>query len=394
VDDRRLAIDLWQMSEQGNFEGSNILHLKGSLEDYAAENGLDSQELVGRVAEICRNCYLEREKREHPFKDRKIISAWNGMLISSLAEAARVMSRDDYLVAACRCADYIWHQNWQVEDRRLLRLSLAGLSTNPGNLEDYAYLAEGFLHLFDETRDTLWLSRAIDLVDSMISFFHDPGDGGFFMGEDSAGENLIARPKSPMDGAIASGNSVAVRVLAGLFFRTGEINYRTMATRSAAAFAALLNQSPSAFSYMLLGMDELSHGQTGATRYAAHGNIRVRMQTGTGGDFALQVTIAPDWHINAHQVTQAEMIATSLEVEGDSGCTLADVDYPPAEDQLLAFRAERVGLYTGEFSITARLASTVRQALVVCLRLQACNDERCLAAEELRFYLPFSSGDL
>ncbi len=390
--DRQLAITLWQMSEQGNFEGSNILHLAGSLEEYAAEHGLDSHELVDRVDEIRRLCYALREKREHPFKDKKIISAWNGMLISSLAEASRVLSRDAYLVAAIRCADYIWQQHWHVEDQRLHRLSLAGVSTDQGNLEDYAYLAEGFLHVFDETGDALWLSRAVDLTDAMISFFHDPADGGFFMGEDTGGGGLIARPKSPMDGAIASGNSVAVRVLAGLFFRTGEIRYRTLATSSAAAFASQMNQSPSAFSYMLLGVDELLSGQTGATRYAAHGNIRVRLLVGTGGEFTLQVYIAPEWHINSHEITQQEMIPTRLELEAGPGCSLENVVYPPGEDQLLAFRAQQVGLYTGEFSITGRVNATVPQAPVVCLRLQACNDELCLAAEELRFYLPFTAG--
>ncbi len=428
--DAELATELWGVTAQGNFEGKNILHLAADFESFAAEEGLKLAKLLRRVDSIRDRLWQQREQREHPLRDDKIVTAWNGMMITALAEASEVLgeatssrrkasatssrreanatssrrkasatsSRREanatYLDAAVRAADFLWAENRHAEGE-LWRVHLEGSSSIPALQEDYAYLAEAFATLFDVTGQASWLERARELADAMVAKFWDDDDGGFYMTAAGADPHLLARPKSPNDGAIPSGNSVAVRALSMLAARTGERAYRDRASATLAAFAASISRYPAGFAYMLKGADELLHGAAGPRQYAAAGTVRATARaTRVRGTYkiAVELSIRDGWHVNSDHPLSTELIPTRLTVDGDRGdWTLSSVDYPPPETVRLGFQETPLNVYLGDVTLTASAEPEESgDAAVIPLRLkiQACDDRVCLKPEELVLEVP------
>lgn len=228
----------------------------------------------------------------------------------------------------------------------------------------------------------------------MAARFWDDGAGGFFMSEDDHDGRLMVRPKSPADGAIPSGNSVAVRALAMLASRTGEAKYRQSAQASLAAFSSQIRRSPTAHAYMLLGADELLHGGAGPLEYGASGVAKVRASIDGSSSERARVDVILDladgWHVNANQPLQEELIATRLESAGDE-VILRQVEYPPAEKVTLGFQDEELAVFQGRVPIRAQLVRAATSGPGVAtlrLTIQACNDEKCLMPEQLALEVP------
>ena len=272
-DEMLLAEDLFGISEAGNFEGRNIPTLALSLKDYTQVHGLEQEVLLEKVDLIRSKLTIERAKRVQPLRDEKIISAWNGMMISALVIAARALSRDDYLQAAIVAGHELWTGNWSTTEK-LSRIMLDDHASTAAGLEDYAYLAEGYLNIFDATADEIWLSRTKVLAETMIEDFWDHAAGGFFLARVHSDEPSIARPKSPGDGAIASGNSVALNLLVSMYHRTGELPYREKILATINAFSGLIKASPAAYSYMLLAVDEYYEGSVESVQFSREGRIK------------------------------------------------------------------------------------------------------------------------
>ncbi len=405
AEDAELVIALWGVSERGNFEGQNILHLSRGFDAFAAEQGLELEALLERVDAVRDQLWRVREVREHPLRDDKIVTAWNGMMITALAEASEVLSDDRYLAAAAKAADFLWTANRRAEGA-LWRVHLAGSSSIPALQEDYAYLAEAMTTLYDVTGKARWLERARELADAMLAKFWDPEDGGFYMTAAGADPYLIVRPKSPNDGAIPSGNSVAVRTLAMLAARTGERTYSDRANATLSAFAASIERYPAGFAYMLKGADELLHGAAGPRRYSAAGTVKAtaRVVPGAPGDgsdgikIEVDLAIRDGWHVNSDRPLSEDLIATDLSA-GDGEWTLDDVDYPPPDTVRLGFQDQPLNVFIGDVRFTARARSSITPppaeesgAAVIPLRLriQACDDRVCLKPEDLVLALPAS----
>jgi len=393
AEDAELAIRLFGVTDAGNFEGSNILHLSRTLADSAAELNLTLPDLLARLDDIRQRLSEVREERIHPLRDDKIITAWNGMMITTLARAGDALGEERYLEAARRAADFLWKHNRR-DDGRLWRVYLDGSSSVAATHEDYAYLAEAMVTLYDATGERRWLGRAISLARVMLTLFWDESAGGFFLSEDDHGGRLLVRPKSPMDGAIPSGNSVAVRVLAMLAERTGEALYRQKAEATLAAFSSQMRRAPTAFGYMLLGADELLQGGVGSLEYGARGAVRAMasldLDEGSSGRVTVMVDLADGWHINSDKPLQAELVPTRLAVEGDV-LELTGVEYPKAEQVMLGFEDEPVAVFQGTVRIggTAVVNSGYRPRVArLALTVQACDDKKCLQPEELSFEVP------
>jgi hypothetical protein len=207
ADDAELAIRLYSVTTSGNFEDHNILHLSQDLEEYAHREKLDPDQLLNRAERINRVLRETREQREHPLRDDKIVTAWNGMMLSAFAQAADLLSSDTYRKAAVRAGEFLWQHNRRSEGR-LWRVHLDGQSSVHATLEDYAYLAEGLLHLYDLTAEETWLQRARELTKALLERFIDPA-GGFYMSEADVGITAMSRPKDDGgDNAIPSGSSL------------------------------------------------------------------------------------------------------------------------------------------------------------------------------------------
>ena len=156
--------------------------------------------------------FQTREKRPKPDRDEKIITAWNGLMITALAHGFSVLGNTSYLDTATRCAEFIWSRQWDSKTQKLLRVYKDGQSKINGCLDDYAYFLEGLVTLYEAGLDSRWIARAKELANSMIDEFWDEGEGGFFLSGRS-GEQLISKLKNPADEALPSANAIAAQAL-------------------------------------------------------------------------------------------------------------------------------------------------------------------------------------
>jgi uncharacterized protein YyaL (SSP411 family) len=246
--------DYYNITESGNFEGKNIPNVTRSLEDVAVAHRISVGELETSLDESRRILFERREKRVKPDRDEKILTAWNGLMTASFAEAGIVLDRPDYTGAARRNAEFIL-SNLR-ENGMLLRTWKDGRAKFNAYLEDYAFLAEGLLTLFETTGVARWLIEAIALTDRMVEEFWDNEGGGFYFTGKSH-ENLIVRTKDYFDNATPSGNSVAAFVLLRLAALTGRENYRNLATAVLREVGDQTRRYPSGFGYALSAMDFL-----------------------------------------------------------------------------------------------------------------------------------------
>ena len=233
----------WGVTEAGNFEGANVLHLA---------DGAAAQPPAG--LEEARRALLEaREARVRPGLDDKRLAAWNALAISALAEGGAVLGRDDYLEAARACAEFI-EDSMRDPTGRLFRTYKDGDARLNAYLEDHAFLLEALLTLYEATFEPTWFERARKLADTIIARFGDPERGGFFSTSEDH-EELIARRKEIGDHPIPSGNSSAALGLLRLAALTGEREYARQAEGVFALFAGPALEHPEALAYLLLALD-------------------------------------------------------------------------------------------------------------------------------------------
>ena len=386
-EDTMLTIELYGVTEAGNFEGRNILVLPVGLDQYAERKSIPLHRLLKSVDRIREQLRQARESRVHPLRDDKILTAWNSMVITTLAMAWEILEEPRYLQAAERAAEFLW-SNQRRENGGLWRVSLQGRASTPATQDDYAHFALGLLQLYDATQDDKWLLRAREITDGMIDRFWDAQAGGFFMNRPAEDTPLMTRPKPSRDGALPSGNAVAVRVLAKLVERTDRLDYEEKANKTLAAFSEQIVQYPAAYATMLIGAADLLYGEAGAHQYAAKGAVAVKANAVGGAqpnEVMLKFRIRPGWHINGHRPLQADLVATNVAVSDGSGWKLDTVNYPEAQLKKLGFSQTELALYEGDFSI--RTAVTPKPGhgarIPLQLTLQACNDRSCLPPETL-----------
>ena len=238
----RAVSAIYGVTEKGNFEGRNILHLEGGAVP------ADLRPLIDEAREIL---YLERAARPAPLRDEKILTAWNGLMISAHAQAALVLGEQGYARAAARAAGFILKELRR--DGRLLRSYKDGQATHRAYLEDYAFLIAGLIDLFEATGERRWLEEAIALDGTLERHHEDEESGGFFLTSDDH-EELLAREKPDHDGAVPSGNSIAALNLLRLHELTTRDRYRQRAERAMGA-SGFLSRAPMAVSEMLLAVD-------------------------------------------------------------------------------------------------------------------------------------------
>lgn len=209
--DAKVFNSYYGVSGGGNFEDrKNILHVAKTVEAVAGENGLAVSEVMTILQSGRKKLFTVREKRERPHRDEKIIAGWNGLMVSSLALAGRVLGEEKYTAAAERSAGFVLDE--LISNGRLMRYYGKGKAVGKGVLDDYAFLIMGLLDLYESDFDAKWLIEAKKLCEGMVELFKDESRGGFFLTGDD-GEKLLYRDKPAYDGALPSGNSVAAMAL-------------------------------------------------------------------------------------------------------------------------------------------------------------------------------------
>lgn len=237
----------------GNKPGTNILYLSKPLRETAADLKLPEQQLRNRLELSRQKLFAVREKRIHPGKDDKILVDWNGLMIAALAKGAQAFNEPKYLEAAMRAADFI-QRNVRTSDGRLLHRYRDGQANIKAHAEDYAFLIWGLLELHEATFQINYLRAALDLNNELLKHFWDANRGGFYFSADD-GEALLVRSKEIYDGAIPSGNSVAMLNLLRLGRITANTDFEQKAAAIGRAFSGEIKSSPSASTQLMVALD-------------------------------------------------------------------------------------------------------------------------------------------
>ena len=245
-EDAALFMRVYGVSDGGNWEGDNILHLRVEPADVAAQFDLTTEEVETKVAAARQKLYDIRAQRIWPGLDNKILTAWNGLMLAAFAEAGQILDRSDYVAVATQNAEFLY-RTMRTDNGTLHRTWKAGSEAKlNAYLEDYAYLGEGLLVLYQTTFEARWFVWAHELAAYMLAHFSDTGNGGFFDTSDDH-EQLIHRPKDLQDNAAPSGNAMAAHVLLKLSLLTGEISYWDIAEQAVASMSDTMMQYPSSF---------------------------------------------------------------------------------------------------------------------------------------------------
>jgi len=251
---------LFNLQPQGNFEDQtghaakgNIFYLQKPLSASAADMGLSEEELNERLEAGRQKLFTYREKRIHPFKDDKILTDWNGLMIAALAKAAVALNEPAYSNAATKATDFILRK--LRDDRgRLLKRYRNGKAGLDAHLNDYAFMVWGLLELYEATFDTDHLKEAIRLNDLMLLYFWDQNNGGLYLTADDS-EKLLVRNKEHYDGAIPAGNSVATLNLLRLSHITGNRSYAARSEAIAKAFSAPVARVPAGHAQLMIALE-------------------------------------------------------------------------------------------------------------------------------------------
>lgn len=392
ADEAELARTLYGVTEAGNYEHSNILNLAVDLGTFARQQQILLPDLYLKLDNINSQLLEQRKQRIPLFRDNKILISWNAMMIKTLAIAGEILQQPDYQIAAEQAAEFIWRVNRQ-DNGNLWRVNLRGKASVNAIQEDYAYLAEAYITLYDITGNTVWLERAQALADLMVDKFWDTQSGGFYMNTISDADNIMVRPKISRDSTLPSANAIALKVLASLSKRLSLPKYANTANSTLAAFSAQLMQTPMAYISMLLAATELHSGESGARQYAGRGAVKVIAQHQRQEQhnwLSINVDIKPGWHINSHQPLQDYLIATSLETADSAVWKPGQIRYPVPEIKRLGFQRESLSLYKNNIQITIPIVSNkaIPKQLDLLINLQACDDKICLPPETLTLNIP------
>ncbi|MBI3448689.1 MAG: thioredoxin domain-containing protein [Acidobacteria bacterium] len=241
------------VTDRGNFEGgASILHVDRTVAQAGSAIGADPAAVERILADGRRKLLAARGKRVRPHLDDKVLTDWNGMMISSLAYGSTVLDDPAYARAAAEAADFVLASLQR--DGRLLHRYRDGSSDIPAFLDDYACFGQGLLDLYEATLDPRWLAESQRLARDMIRLFRDDADGALtLVGRD--GEKLIVATKEIYDGAQPSGNSVAALWLLKLADLTADSDLEARAREIVRAFAADVTRYPAGYPYFLMALD-------------------------------------------------------------------------------------------------------------------------------------------
>jgi len=395
--------DIFNVKAEGNFReeatghdtGLNILHLTK-----ADAIGADLE----KVNEWKAKLLAVRIKRVWPGLDDKILTAWNGLMISSLARGSIYLKEPRYKDAAVKAGDFLL-KNLKTPDGRWLATHRKGQSKLPAYLDDHAFLAVAFLDLFDATGDERWKKEAVETIALLDKHFADPRGGYFFTADDH--EKLLARTKDPIDKAIPSGNGWAGQALVRLSVLTGDKAYLEKAGKLLAEFHGLMERAPQATESLLLALGLYLDAGGSPIAPAAptepraiRGPVAVELLSGAsalarGGKtpIAVRFAIGKGFHIQANTEAENDVAATRFSLNGDALGKLSGVVYPKPDTLKAPELGGEIKVFSKSIVAGALLSVSAdaplgKQMLTVKVHFQACDDKACQAPEDVLLALP------
>ncbi len=236
----------------GEFSGFNVLHIVQSAEEAGNRLGMSPAE-AQNILEAARNkLFLARERRPRPHLDDKILLSWNGLMISAFARASQVLNDREYLQAAIRASHFALNEMMVGGDLR--RRSRDGDTRIDAQLEDYAFLVQALLDLYEASLDFQWMGKALSLHEKTIERFYDTAHGGFY---DTGGSDstLLLRTKEANDGAEPSGNAIAILNCLRLSQMTNNAGFAERAETSLRFFGRRMEAVPQGMAQFLTALD-------------------------------------------------------------------------------------------------------------------------------------------
>ncbi len=408
AEDYRLLARHLGISDAGNWEGTNVPHIAEPIQRLAMEMGRDVASLQSRIDALCAKLTAVRDHRVPPALDDKIITGWNGLLISALAVAGAAMGETRYTTAAMRALRFIFSHHVNVAGE-LLRVSRGGVAAAvPGFLEDHAYLLMGVMDLIqagtllpaaDAAALPVWASR---LATAMVEQFYDAAAGGFFM-TCTRHDHLFLRLKTAQDNATPSGTAVALHGLVALDRRSGTQNYRHVLENTLRHAAATIQQYPQAHSSLLEAL--LVHAAVSPDKTTADPSQPLAVlaprpvlnltlvaitpaPSPAGGppeyELQLRLEIQRDYYIAYHPPAPAALDQTiELQLTGCANLHLVRLTLPPPLP--ISSAPDDTAAYRGQVLISLRCAWQAkpppgRYDVEVAATAQVCTTGYCLGS--------------
>ena len=238
----------------GEFEGKNILIVRHTVEETAEHFAKPTSEMEVILAEARRKLSDARSHRPRPPLDDKILTAWNGLMISALSQAGQVLDEPRYLAPAESAAGFVRANLYDPKQGKLRRRFRGGEADIDGFLDDYAFFIQGLLDLYESSFDVQWLAWAVELQERQDKFFWGEDSGAYFS-TTGADPSILIRMRDDYDGAEPSANSVAAMNLLRLDQMTGRPLWRKRADRVFAAFGERLRSNPEAMPQLVAALD-------------------------------------------------------------------------------------------------------------------------------------------
>jgi uncharacterized protein YyaL (SSP411 family) len=242
--DAQRAMELWNITDTGDLEGRNILNLR--------------EDLPGNIDSLRAGLLIAREERVRPFRDEKILADWNGLMIAALARASWALDRPDLLLDASHAMAFLT-ERMTGSDGRLYHSFMGGSTGEAAFLDDYAFVIWASIEMYEATFETRYLEVALGLQDIQDRHFADTDGGGYFFSADY-GDGMLTRIVDAHDGAVPSGNSVALFNLNRLWHMTGDTRYRDASLSIEERFGGLLSTAPASLTLMLCGIESATGG--------------------------------------------------------------------------------------------------------------------------------------
>jgi uncharacterized protein YyaL (SSP411 family) len=391
-----------------NFEEKfYILKLGGPLDEIAKEQKLTAEELATKLTAAKAKLRAVRAKRERPFLDAKMLTAWNGQMIAGYAKAGEVLKEPGYLKDAARAADFVL-KYMRSKDGRLFRTfgirpdGSSGPKLN-AYLDDYAFFTHGLINLYEATGEKRWLDEAKALTDLVVKWHGEEERGGFYY-TSSDHEKLFARPKDYYDGAQPSANGVELRNLVRLWRITRDDTYRKLAESSFKQFAGIMRANPGGVPtmcqtlhlYLDIKGDKADAKEPKKEPPPERKNpktedvvlLSATAEKTTAGKTVVSVKLAVEkpWHIYANPTGNEKVLgATAVTVRVNGKPVEASIAYPEGTIE----KDEMVGdyrVYPGEVTIKVTIEAA-EGPIEVAAKVQACTsgkNGRCLLPATLK----------
>lgn len=362
------------------------------LKQGTAVDPANDEQLAATVKALTRSREMllaVRQVREQPARDEKIVVSDNALTVIGFTQAGKSLREPALTKTAIRTADWLWKNTFDTGSGELKHQVFQGQADGQGFLDDYALLGQALVMLYHETGDKRWRSRAQRVADAMLERFARP-DGALNSSWDTT--DLLIAPPAQGDSVKPSGQSAAVALLLDLTTTTKKQDYAIAAYRALLPLYSNVNANPSGWGTLLTA---LSHPESLAALAGAAKSVRVVsidhlpdsadyvhargywVALQEGFDLIVTIKIDAGYHINANPASEPLLVPTQVLLEGHPE---VKVDYPPAQIFKAPFAPVGIDVYEGRVALETRLPKVDAAHLPsVSLRIQACNDEICLA---------------